>query len=200
MFVRKKHAKSKLDLENPAKYDLNCLSMIMLLFADDIALFTQHPASLQNQLEGYLFVDGFKRNGNKLRIEFHSGCIYGIMNAMVKLANPWSASLNFILGAFMGSWTQWSNWQIHEARYYGLYYKIIHNVDCYEKPTPVMRLCNYRLINATVFLIKMLVECKYTQMCILKREKVIAILIRRSIMKLLKLVVFPYLLFVKKEV
>ena len=26
-----------------------------------------------------------------LRIEFHSGCIYGIMNAMVKLANPWSA-------------------------------------------------------------------------------------------------------------
>jgi len=26
-----------------------------------------------------------------LRIEFHSGCIYWIMNAMVKLANPWSA-------------------------------------------------------------------------------------------------------------
>jgi len=26
---------------------------------------------------------------------------------------------------------------------------------------PVMRLCNYRLINAIVFLIKMLVECKY---------------------------------------
>jgi len=26
-----------------------------------------------------------------LRIEFRSGCIYGIMNAMVKLANPWSA-------------------------------------------------------------------------------------------------------------
>jgi len=26
-----------------------------------------------------------------LRIEFHSGCIYWIINAMVKLANPWSA-------------------------------------------------------------------------------------------------------------
>ena len=25
--------------------------------------------------------------------------------------------MNFILSAFIGSWTQWSNWQIHEARY-----------------------------------------------------------------------------------
>jgi len=31
-----------------------------------------------------------------LRIEFHSGCIYWIMNAMVKLANPWSA-LKFVI-------------------------------------------------------------------------------------------------------
>ena len=29
----------------------------------------------------------FIKNVN-IRIEFHSGCIYGIMNAMVKLANP----------------------------------------------------------------------------------------------------------------
>jgi len=27
-------------------------------------------------------------NDNILRIEFHSGCIYWIMNAMIKLANP----------------------------------------------------------------------------------------------------------------
>jgi len=29
------------------------------------------------------------------------------------------------------------------------------------KSTPVMSLCNYRLINAIFYLIKMLVECKY---------------------------------------
>jgi len=28
----------------------------------------------------------------QLTIEFHSDLFYGIMNAMVKLANPWSAS------------------------------------------------------------------------------------------------------------
>ena len=43
----------------------------------------------------------------------------------------------------------------------------VPSICCYihlrivEKSTPVMRLCNYSLINAIVFLIKMLVECKY---------------------------------------
>jgi len=39
-----------LDLHNLTEYDLNYLSMFMLLFADDIALFTTDPTSLQNQL------------------------------------------------------------------------------------------------------------------------------------------------------
>jgi len=38
----------------------------------------------------YMFLEVFLLF--KLRIEFHSGCIYWIiLNAMVKLANPWSA-------------------------------------------------------------------------------------------------------------
>ena len=31
-----------------------------------------------------------------LGIEFHSGCIDGIMNATVKLANPWSALVHIV--------------------------------------------------------------------------------------------------------
>ena len=34
------------------------------------------------------FTDGRISFKHELRIEFHSGCIYWIMNAMVKLANP----------------------------------------------------------------------------------------------------------------
>jgi len=36
----------------------------------------------------YCNASNMQTNFYQLRIEFHSGCIYWIMNAMVKLANP----------------------------------------------------------------------------------------------------------------
>jgi len=42
----------------------------------------------------YLNIAHFFIKNVNIRIEFHSECIYGIMNAMVKLANyPWHASI-----------------------------------------------------------------------------------------------------------
>ena len=57
-----------LDLQNLTEYGLNYLSMFILLFADDIALFTTDITSLQNQLDAvasYSNKWGLKINVNK---------------------------------------------------------------------------------------------------------------------------------------
>ena len=46
--------KDNIDLLNMTESDINLLSIFMLLFADDIALFTTNPVSLQHQL-GYVY-------------------------------------------------------------------------------------------------------------------------------------------------
>ena len=45
------YIKVSVDFENLAQKDLHVLSVFMLLFADDIALFTTSPDSLQKQLK-----------------------------------------------------------------------------------------------------------------------------------------------------
>jgi len=70
--------------------------------------------------------------------------------------------------------------------------KKVHNVECYEKSTPVMRLCNYWLINAIVFLIKMLVECKYYQFNGILYDCVIRVLIStHSIYRTISTIIEP---------
>ena len=63
--------KESVDFENLTQNDLHILSVFMLLFADDIALFTTSPDSLQKQLEAihpYSCKWGLKINVNKTKI------------------------------------------------------------------------------------------------------------------------------------
>ena len=63
--------KNCIDFENLTEKDLNLLSVFMLLFADDIAIFTTSPDSLQSQLNAiqhYSGKWGLKINVNKTKI------------------------------------------------------------------------------------------------------------------------------------
>ena len=63
--------KETFDFQNLTERDLNLLSVFMLLFADDIAIFTTNPESLQSQLDAihkYSYEWGLKININKTKI------------------------------------------------------------------------------------------------------------------------------------
>ena len=63
--------KDNIDFENLTDSDINLLSIFMILFADDIALFTTDPVSLRCQLDAlyrYSCEWGLKINTNKTKI------------------------------------------------------------------------------------------------------------------------------------
>ena len=75
--------KDCINVQNLSNADLHLLSVFMLIFADDIVLFTTNPVSLQNQLNNlYLYSTkwGLKININKTKI-----CIFEKTKMQVQL-------------------------------------------------------------------------------------------------------------------
>ena len=80
-----------IDIEHLTDSNLDLLSLFMLIFADDIALFTTSPESLQQQLNNineYSKISSMKININKTKICIHytGNMLFSVKN-LIERAN-----------------------------------------------------------------------------------------------------------------
>jgi len=141
-------------LHNGGKEKKYCVFKLQVMFRK-VSSFYVCSICLWNLL---FKLKSMKKNG-KQKAGFRWKCVLKSMFILLFTKKTMNSRLS--LAKYQFTWRHMWNLLYKVGRVFVLKWFKVHNVECYEKSTPVMRLCNYRLINAIVFLIKILVECKY---------------------------------------